>query len=331
MGIVVVKPGALTLVEDLGRPGYASMGLSPSGALDRASLKLGNSLLGNAAGAAGLEILMGGLVLRFITASAVAVTGAEGLVQLNGSELPLNKAVRVAPGAVLEFAAPYFGLRYYLAVQGGIEAPALLGSRSADMLSGEGPAPLKAGETIRVGRAWAGLGGAGSGQGGAAGASPGPGPAARTGSRQGSRPESDAGRGVAAGGNGAFTAPFQIIRRAPDPERPITVRVDAGPRLDWFQPGSWQRLISQSWTLSPDSNRIGARLQGRPLRLARTRELPSEGMVRGALQVPPSGLPTVFLADHPVTGGYPVIAVVRRADLDLLGQARPGQHVRFLG
>lgn len=291
MGIVVVKPGALTLVEDLGRPGYSAMGLSPSGALDRKSLVLANTLLGNPAGAACLEILLGGLVLRFVTASAIAVTGAEGLVRLNGSELPLNRATRVAPGAVLEFGAPFFGLRYYLAVQGGLDAQSLLGSASSDVLSGEGPPPLTAGDTLAVGRA-----------------------------------------GMETPGNGdGFAAGPPVYRRAPDPQRPVSLRVDPGPRADWFGAGSWQRLTGQLWTVSPDSNRIGARLLGRPLHQVRTEELASEGMVQGALQVPPSGLPTVFLADHPVTGGYPVIGVVRRADLDLLGQARPGQHIRFLG
>jgi biotin-dependent carboxylase-like uncharacterized protein len=282
MGIVVVNPGPLTVVEDLGRPGWASLGLSPSGALDRQSLRLANLLAGNPAEAAGLEILLGGLRLRFVTASTIAVAGAEGIVTLNGAEIPLNEAVRVAPGAVLDFGAPLFGLRYYLAVQGGIDAPKLLGSSSTDMLSGEGPAPLKSGEQLGTGTF-----------------------------------------------NNAHVLP--AIRRAPDPGRAITARVDRGPRADWFDDDSWRRLVSQEWTLSPDSNRIGARLVGRPLTQTRLGELPSEGMVLGALQVPPSGLPTIFLADHPVTGGYPVIAVVRRTDLDLLGQARPGQRIRFLG
>ncbi|MEV8150755.1 biotin-dependent carboxyltransferase family protein [Arthrobacter sp. NPDC080073] len=297
MGIVVLDPGPLTLVEDLGRQGWASLGLSPSGALDRQSLRLANLLVGNPVQAAGLEILLGGLRLRFVTASTVAVAGAEGIVTLNGAEIPLNQAVRVAPGAVLDFSAPLFGLRYYLAVQGGIDSPKLLGSSSTDMLSGEGPAPLTSGAQLGIGHV-------------------------------------SAGNGLVSGGasgtvNNAHAHP--PIRRAPDPGRAITARVDRGPRADWFDDDSWRRLVSQEWTLSPDSNRIGARLVGRPLTQTRLEELPSEGMVLGALQVPPSGLPTVFLADHPVTGGYPVIAVVRRADLDLLGQARPGQRIRFLG
>ncbi|BAS14846.1 kipI antagonist [Arthrobacter sp. Hiyo8] len=195
MGIVVVNPGPLTLVEDLGRQGWASLGLSPSGALDRQSLRLANLLVGNPAEAAGLEILLGGLRLRFVTASTVAVAGAEGIVRLNGAEIPLNQAVRVAPGAVLDFGAPLFGLRYYLAVQGGIDAPKLLGSSSTDMLSGEGPAPLTSGEQLGIGHVSAGNGlvsGTGSGT-----------------------------------VNNAHVLP--AIRRAPDPGRAITARVDRGP------------------------------------------------------------------------------------------------------
>jgi biotin-dependent carboxylase-like uncharacterized protein len=311
MGIIVVNPGPLTLVEDLGRPGWASLGLSPSGALDRQSVRLANLLVGNPADAAGLEILLGGLRLRFVTASTIAVAGAEGIVTLNGAEIPLNQAIRVAPGVVVDFGAPLFGLRYYLAVQGGIDAPKLLGSSSTDMLSGEGPAPLTSGVQLGIGHVSAG-------NGLVSGAASVPG--------HGSGPGAGAGIGTL---NNAHALP--AIRRAPDPGRAITARVDRGPRADWFDDHSWRRLVSQEWTLSPDSNRIGARLVGRPLTQTRLEELPSEGMVLGALQVPPSGLPTVFLADHPVTGGYPVIAVVRRTDLDLFGQARPGQRIRFLG
>lgn len=308
MGIVVVNPGPLTLVEDLGRQGWASLGLSPSGALDRQALRLANMLVGNPAEAAGLEILLGGLRLRFVTASAISVAGAEGIVTLNGAEIPLNQAVRVAPGAVLDFGVPLFGLRYYLAVQGGIDVPKLLGSSSTDMLSGEGPAPLKSGEQLGTGRVSAGN---------SSGFNPGAWPLTNTAVLPAVFPA-------------VFPAVLPAVRRAPDPGRAIIARVDRGPRADWFDNDSWRRLVSQDWILSPDSNRIGARLVGRPLTQTRLEELPSEGMVLGALQVPPSGLPTVFLADHPVTGGYPVIAVVRRTDMDLLGQARPGQRIRFL-
>ncbi len=107
------------------------------------------------------------------------------------------------------------------------------------------------------------------------------------------------------------------------------MRVLPGPRRDWFTDGAWSTLTGQAYGASSDSNRVGVRLEGEPLTRARNDELPSEGMVRGALQVPPSGTPVLFLADHPVTGGYPVVAYVSDDDVDRCAQLRPGQAVRF--
>ncbi|MDT0144483.1 urea amidolyase family protein [Microbacterium sp. PRC9] len=102
-----------------------------------------------------------------------------------------------------------------------------------------------------------------------------------------------------------------------------------GPRADWFTPAALATLYDSVWTVSNHADRVGARLDGAELPRLRTGELASEGMVPGALQVPPSGRPTILLADGPVTGGYPVIAVVTDAGLDLVAQARPGTRIRF--
>jgi biotin-dependent carboxylase-like uncharacterized protein len=111
----------------------------------------------------------------------------------------------------------------------------------------------------------------------------------------------------------------------------VTVRVTPGPRRDWFTDDAWATLTGAAYQASSDCNRVGVRLEGEPLERARSGELPSEGMVRGALQVPPSGTPVLFLADHPVTGGYPVVGYVVDDDVDLCAQLRPGQTVRFRG
>ena len=116
---------------------------------------------------------------------------------------------------------------------------------------------------------------------------------------------------------------------ADPPSGDVTLRVVPGPRDDWFTPAALDTLLSQDWTVTPDMDRVGVRLDGPELSRAVGGELPSEGVVRGALQVPPSGRPTLFLSDHPVTGGYPVIAVVLDADVDRAAQARPGQRLRF--
>ena len=111
----------------------------------------------------------------------------------------------------------------------------------------------------------------------------------------------------------------------------LVVRVLAGPRQNWFAADAWTTLTGQSYTVSGDCDRVGARLDGPPLERSHAGELPSEGMMRGALQVPPAGTPVLFLADHPVTGGYPVIGYVIDDDVDLCAQLRPGQTVRFRG
>jgi biotin-dependent carboxylase-like uncharacterized protein len=115
------------------------------------------------------------------------------------------------------------------------------------------------------------------------------------------------------------------------PAADLVVRVLAGPRVDWFVPAAWETLTSAPYAVTAECNRVGIRLEGPELQRARTGELLSEGMMRGALQVPPSGTPVLFLADHPVTGGYPVIGYVEDADVDRCAQLRPGQKVRFTG
>jgi allophanate hydrolase subunit 2 len=113
------------------------------------------------------------------------------------------------------------------------------------------------------------------------------------------------------------------------PSSAPVLRVLPGPRRDWLAPAAWTELITRSWTVTPNSNRVGLRLDGPRLARARDDELPSEGLVPGALQVPPDGAPVLFLADHPVTGGYPVLAVVTTADLPAAAQLRPGATLTF--
>lgn len=116
--------------------------------------------------------------------------------------------------------------------------------------------------------------------------------------------------------------------QVPAPTSPTTLRCLPGPRSDWCPPGLANRLGQTTYVAASDSDRVGLRLQG-PVLLRRDGELPSEGMVLGAVQLPPDGQPVVFLNDHPTTGGYPVVAVVVRADLPRCAQVRPGEQVRL--
>jgi allophanate hydrolase subunit 2 len=113
------------------------------------------------------------------------------------------------------------------------------------------------------------------------------------------------------------------------PEHDGLVRLHPGPRADHFHPGTLDLLASATRSVSPTSDRTAVRLDGPQLVRRTTEELPPEGLVVGAVQVPPSGQPLVFGVDHPVTGGYPVIGVVERADVRVLLQARPGERIRF--
>jgi allophanate hydrolase subunit 2 len=129
------------------------------------------------------------------------------------------------------------------------------------------------------------------------------------------------------GDTAAFPNADLAVERRPPADAPFSVRL--GPREDWFTPEAITTLLSRPYTVRPEADRVGARLDGPVLERRRSAELRSEGMVLGALQVPPDGRPILFLADHPVTGGYPVIAVLRADGLDRAAQLRPGDPVRF--
>jgi biotin-dependent carboxylase-like uncharacterized protein len=278
--LTVLASGPLTTVQDRGRPGWASIGVTRSGAADRQAAALANRLVGNDAAAAVLEVTVGGLQVRAGRALLVAVSGAPAPVTVDGRAAPFNAPLTLRSGQVLGLGNPTVGLRSYLAVRGGIGVPPVLGSRSTDTLSGLGPAPLRPGDVLPV---------------------------------------------------GALAADEPVVDVAPvraPSSRPV-LRVLPGPRRDWLAPAAWTALTAEDWTVSPDSDRVGLRLAGPRLDRARTDELPSEGLVPGAVQVPPDGAPVLFLVDHPVTGGYPVLAVVTTDDLPAAAQLRPGDRVRF--
>ena len=279
----VLRPGALTTVQDAGRPGHAHLGVPRSGALDRAAYALANRLLGNRPDAAALETTVDGVGLRALAAVTVAVTGAPCAVRISGRPAAWGAPLWLRAGAELEVGRAESGLRSYVAVRGGLAVPPVLGSRSTDLLSGLGPAVLSEGALLPVGP-------------------PGPDP-----------------------------LPAVDPPGTPGPAAELVLPLRLGPRADWFEEAALAELWRGRYRVSPESNRIGLRTESGP-RLARSRpgELPSEGMVLGAVQVPPDGLPVVFLADHPVTGGYPVVGVVPAAALSAAAQARPGVGVRFV-
>ena len=157
----VLEPGLLTLVEDLGRPGWAHIGVGRSGAADAGALRLANRLVANDEGAAGLEVLLGGLRLRAVGDVTVALAGARGPAWLDDRPVGHEAVLELRSGAELRLGTVTSGLRTYVAVRGGIDVPTVLGSRSTDQLAALGPAPLRAGDVLPVGPRTGGLAGGG--------------------------------------------------------------------------------------------------------------------------------------------------------------------------
>ena len=287
--LLVERPGLRTTVQDGGRPGFAHLGVPRGGAADWWSARLANALVGNPASAAVLETTLTGPTVRFGADGCIAVTGAPAPVTLDGVPLRVGAATPVRAGQRLAVGTARRGLRSYLAVSGGIGGPVVLGSRSADSLAALGPAPLLAGQRLPL--------------------------------------DGEAAQRPAAG----------CTRRAPDalvasvlPTEPAALRVIVEPtsQAAWFDDVARRAVLAATFRVTPQSDRVGVRLAG-PAVARRGGEFPTQGMVRGAIQVPPDGQPIVLLADHAVTGGYPVFGVVIAADLPLLAQARPGTGVRF--
>lgn len=152
IALEVLHTGPLALVEDLGRPGLAHIGVTHSGAADRRSHTLANRLVANPDDCATIEITLGGFSARVHGGTIhIAVTGADARPTADGIPFGINSVRRVTPGQVISLGAPASGLRSYLGVRGGIDVPAVLGSRSYDTLSGIGPPPLLAGDTVPIG------------------------------------------------------------------------------------------------------------------------------------------------------------------------------------
>ncbi|HET9102785.1 MAG TPA: biotin-dependent carboxyltransferase family protein [Solirubrobacteraceae bacterium] len=278
--IEVLDAGPLTTVQDLGRPGWAHLGVPRSGAADRGAVRLANRLAGNPEGAAALETSLAGPRLRIHHDCVVVLAGAPCPAAVAGRELALHQATRLAAGDELIVGRAQRGARTYIAFAGGIDAPPTLGSRATDTLAGLGPAPLRAGDRLALGDPYG-------------------------------RP------------------PAVDVVPVPEPAGEVEVALLLGPRDDWLAAGALDALHAAAYTVDAASNRVGVRLTGPRLHWARPQELRSEGIVPGAVQVPPSGQPIVLLADHPTTGGYPVVGVVAERALDRVAQLRPGDRIRL--
>jgi biotin-dependent carboxylase-like uncharacterized protein len=282
--IRVIEPGPQTTVQDGGRRGQLRYGIPPSGPVDARSFSLGNRLVGNADGAAGLEFTLIGPRLRAETSCTIAVTGAESPVTVNDAPAAAWTTLTLAAGDVVRIGPARSGVRGYVAFAGGIEVPAVLGSRATYLrgrLGGLEGRALRRDDVLRLGAA---------------------GPVRR--------------RAMAA-------------RAIPDWRAEPVLRVVLGPQADRFTDEGVAAFLAGAYEVLPQSDRMGARLSGPRITHARGHDIISDGIPLGAVQVPGDGQPIVLLVDRQSTGGYTKIATVCSFDIPRVGQAKPGQRVRF--
>jgi biotin-dependent carboxylase-like uncharacterized protein len=288
--IEVLRCGAFTSVQDLGRFGLRHLGVSQAGVLDPIATQQANLLLGNEPNAAVVELTVGPLQLAFHQDCSVVVTGVDfnttistGKASAQQQALLPGQPIALKAGMQITLQRPMIpGSRAYVAVSGGVDVPVVLGSRSTDINAGFGGfhgRVLQTGDVLPIGRFFT--------------------PPQRI--PYGIRP----------------LAPSHVLRALP------------GPDYDAFTADAHQRFWMQAWGISHQSNRMGLRLNGQSLKLTSPLSLLSAGVLPGDVQVPPDGLPIVLSNDAQTIGGYPRIASVIQADLWQLAHLPPLTSVYF--
>jgi antagonist of KipI len=297
MNVTIIRAGFLTSVQDLGRFGFRESGVSVGGGLDQYALRVANLLIGNVEADAGLEITLGGFCVRFEDERLVSWGGGDFDVRIGATPLPAGHLGLVRADDEVIVDKPKIGCRAWLAISGGIDVPIVLGSRATDLRGGFGGLDgraLRDGDTISLG-------------------------------------ENSA---RAKGWIGNLRSE-RIARVSASHDWVSTAKVDSILRVvrgsDWnrFDAQSHRVLMSELFTVSPDSDRMGARLEGSALKRNEGGDLVSEAVAPGTIQVPPSGQPIVVLGDCQTIGGYPKIAHVITVDFSVAAQLRPGDRVRF--
>ena len=299
----VLRPGMFSLLQDLGRVGHQCHGVPVTGAMDEWSHRAANMLVGNTDGAAVLECTLTGPVVQFTRDTLLAVCGAELCISAAGRPVPMGCAVMLRGGVPLAFGerpSGSRGLRAYLAVRGGFATPPVLGSRSTYLpgsFGGHEGRALRKGDRVPLQPSERGQ----------------PSLALERLLVQSGLPFVTAARG-------------EVAQPAGSPEG---LRFIAGPQWHAFSSEARKRFVSQPFTISARSDRMGYRLEGPELQLTRPLEMVSEATSFGTVQVPPDGHPIVLMADRQSAGGYPKLAYVASADLPRLAQAAPGTSIRF--
>jgi antagonist of KipI len=295
--IDITRAGFLTSVQDLGRLGFRQFGVSVGGALDSHALRVANLLVGNAESAAGVEVTLGGLRLRFVDDRIVAWCGGEFDVRLGSMSVAAGHAALVRAGQELMFNQPKVGCRCWLGISGEVDVPIMLGSRSTDLRTNFGGfdgRALRDGDEIALGK-----------------------------NSKHAQSLVDLLREQRIS---SWSPPHDWS--SPAQREPI-LRVMRGSDWNRFNDVTIQRFTNEVFIVSRDSDRMGVRLEGIELKRNHDIDLISEAVVPGTIQVPPGGKPIVLLGDCQTIGGYPKIAHVIGVDLPIAAQLRVGDRVRF--
>jgi antagonist of KipI len=297
MNTIAIRAGFLTSVQDLGRTGLREFGVSLGGALDAHCLRVTNLLVGNNESAAGLEITFGGLRLRFADERIIAWCGGDFAAHIGSTAMPSGHPGLVRGGEDFFIESPTFGCRAWVAISGGIDVPVVLGSRSMDLRAGFGGqngGPAHDGQKFPLGKN----------------------PAQSQMLIEKLRDKKIA----------SWKPPHDWATTA---RREPILRFIRGSDSSRFKPSAFERLTTEAFVVSPDSDRMGVRLDGPALDRSNDVDLLSEAVAPGTVQVPPSGRPIVLLNDCQTIGGYPKIAHVITADLGIAAQLRASDRVRF--
>ena len=301
--ITVVKPGLLTTVQDLGRYGYQKFGVIVSGAMDHFAHTIANYLVGNDANEATLEITLVGPELIFKNDALISICGANISPMINGKPVPTWHPIFLKAGCKLTFGPLRTGCRTYLAIAGGINIPEVMRSKSTYLranIGGIKGRPLQKDDRISVGKP------------------------SKLGDiimeyLQGKTHEDSF-------AIGSWTVPTHIY---PWNNKEIHIRVMRGYQFSLFTKESQKEFFTSPYLVTSQSDRMGYRLDGPPLSLKVAKEMISEAVDYGTIQVPADGKPIILMADRQTTGGYPKIAQVASVDLPLVAQAKPGDKLFF--
>lgn len=303
MSIQVLRAGLLTSIQDLGRRGYQKYGVIVSGGMDTYSLRIANLLVGNDEGEGALEITLLGPSLQVEKNTLLAITGGNLSPTINGRPVPMWRPVYVQQDSILQFGPCKSGCRSYLAVAGGYDIPAVMGSKSTYLraeIGGFQGRALQKGDVLAV-----------------------------------SAPGGSAAQfvrhflGKRAGDPFVSTLWYAGENHIPQDIGNITIRITRGIQFERFTAESRQQLVECPFQVKPQSDRMGYRLAGPVLTLDKPLEMISEAVTFGTVQVPPDGNPIILLADRQTAGGYPKIAQMAVADLPVIAQVRPGSRIRF--